>query len=90
MAQLAEQENRVKIPDGTAAVSAEGDLLGENRSLEQSGKAEEIRRGSNPPSGTSQKTYAVDEPSILCGITENALVTEKTAVALPLGVPRQS
>ena len=33
MAQAAEQDNRVQIPDGTAAVSAEG-TLGESQSLD--------------------------------------------------------
>jgi hypothetical protein len=34
MACIAEQENRVQIPNGTAAVNADGALYGENRSLE--------------------------------------------------------
>ena len=38
----AEQENRVKIPNGTAAVSAEVPSFDESRSLKQFGKAEGI------------------------------------------------
>ena len=50
MAIPAEQDNRVKIPNGTAAVSAQDDLdLGENRSLEKSGKASKIIAGIASP-----------------------------------------
>ena len=47
MAGSAEQDNRVQIPNGTAAVNVRTYLQDESRSLEQSGKAEDIS-GRNP------------------------------------------
>ena len=41
MAPAAEQDNRVKVPDGTAAVCAEVRSFGESRSLGKPGKAEQ-------------------------------------------------
>ena len=52
MAASAEQDNRVKIPDGTAAVSAEVSSFGENRSLGVSREGRGQRRG--PPAPQAQ------------------------------------
>ena len=59
MAAAAEQDNRVKIPNGTAAVCAETIQNGENRSLEEIlGRPLERRgRQATPSAGASQKTY---------------------------------
>jgi len=46
MAPTAEQDNRVKIPNGTAAVSADGTVYGESQSLgNREGKL--FRKGRN-------------------------------------------
>ena len=52
----AEQDNRVRLPNGTAAVSSLVSLLGESQSLEQSGKAKRYVGGYSLK-GASQKTY---------------------------------
>ena len=58
MAGCAEQDNRVKIPDGTAAVCADISFFGENRSLgDPPGRLKEMGRFSTQ--STSQKTYEV-------------------------------
>ena len=57
MASAAEQDNRVKIPDGTAAVCADV-ALGENRSLEETpGRLSRSRESATAPISISQKTY---------------------------------
>ena len=65
----------MRIPDGTAAVCADGVGLGESQSLGKPGKADPLR-GSSPPQGMSQKTYALDSP-ITREITDGVLVAEK-------------
>ena len=58
MALLAEQDNRVRIPDGTAAVSAEDLSHGENRSLEAiPGRPSRSQKMQPFLQGASQKTY---------------------------------
>ncbi len=64
--QAAEQDNRVRIPDGTAAVSAHAFLLGESQSLGSfPGRPEEWAATPRLQS-TSQKTYEIGpSPSVL-------------------------
>jgi len=57
MALLDEQENRVRIPNGTAAVCAKTHSLDESQSLGRPGKAECVVKSSHLE-GMSQKTYA--------------------------------
>ena len=54
----AEQDNRVRSPNGTAAVCAEGSFFGESQSLEKSGKAKEFAKLQSFRC-MSQKTYGI-------------------------------
>ena len=78
MAAAAEQDNRVQIPDGTAAVSAEVRSFGENRSLGSSREGRAERR--EFPTGISQKTYGALIFITFLRVTEGSY-HGKTAVA---------
>jgi hypothetical protein len=68
----AEQDNRVQIPNGTAAVSVMGRLFDESQSLgDREGKA--LRKGRNLLcKNASQKTYESDSPSF-CAVRKERL-----------------
>ena len=58
----AEQDNRVKIPNGTAAVCGMVLPFGESQSLEVIPGRQEGLRMTQHPKATSQKTYGMDLP----------------------------
>ena len=76
MALAAEQDNRVRIPDGTAAVCADV-ALDENRSLEETlGRLSRSEKFATASTGTSQKTYGIGCFRPL-RVMEGAFVAEK-------------
>jgi hypothetical protein len=79
MASSAEQDNRVRIPDGTAAVSAQVPSFGESRSLDEIREGRGQRRGPQPHRHKSEDLRDGVSPA-LCVYTER-VCHGKTAVA---------
>lgn len=72
----AEQDNRVKVPNGTAAVSTPRHTHGESRSLEAiPGRPRKPQKAQPFLQGASQKTYEAGF-SALCVIMKGAFVAE--------------
>ena len=77
MAVSAEQDNQVKILNGTAAVCAEDKALGENRSLGKPGKADLVAERLQPLLQARVRRPTESVSSALCVIMGGAFVAEK-------------